>query len=88
MLRRFNCILRMRYNVRSVQLTYLAVLTGPAHGAVTHKAVDLILTVAVHARVRIALVNLCNETQLTYTRYVITAAGFTPQRNRIFTYVF
>ena len=32
-------------------LTDLAVMTGPARGAVTHKAVDLILAVTVDAHV-------------------------------------
>ena len=42
-------------------LTYLAALTDPARITETQEAVDLILTVTVDARVRIALVNLCND---------------------------
>ena len=41
--------------------TYLAMMTGPARGAVTHKAVDLVLTVTVDARVRLALVNVYSQ---------------------------
>ena len=44
----FNRVVEMWSILR---LTDLAVLTGPARGAVTHEAVDLILTVTVDARV-------------------------------------
>ena len=52
-------------------------MTGPARGAVTQEAVDLILTVAVDARVRLAFVNVYIDTQPTSLRDVIKTARLT-----------
>ena len=61
-------------------LTDLAVMAGPAGGAVTQETVDLILTVAVHARVRLTFVNVYNKTQLACNMTHL-AAILMPQRD-------
>ena len=51
--------------------TYLAMMTGPARCAVAHKAVDLVLAVAVDAGIRLALVDVCSQNASSTSRDII-----------------
>ena len=51
--------------------TYLAMMTGPARGAVTQEAVNLVLAVAVDARVGFTLVDVYRQNASSTSRDII-----------------